>query len=343
MEIRPVSIRPGVPRTRATATPVAGPVDGFVPSSAAAPPATPGPSEFASRLARCASRFAGAHEARQVDERLRAARLSPAEETALARLADPLPTWKTEGPWRAVPQKDGLQAWTDAPAQAPRVLGPVPGERTLTSRDLSLEGLTGCLLEFEEGHSFATNSCRGYVEAAAPGEPWQTLMEYRQEKPVGPQFLDLSPWDGRSVRVRFRTVPGEVPHGGMWLEGFVISGKDAATGRSRGLPLEAVMRIQALDDLLTLVTRLEPGPDRAHALDLLAGLAPEWRARVLPGLAARVQQGGLTAREAASYAARLVGGSLLGGEAPSPQEPAGIAVQEGAVRVGGVLLERRQA
>lgn len=364
MQIRPVSLASGFPApVQVAAAAPGGPVDAFV--GGTAPSQAPGgtaPGAVATRLARAASRFATEVEARQVQERLQAARLSPAEEAALARLADPLPTWKPEGSWRPVPLGDGLQGWTDQPVaeRAPTVLGPVEatGERTLTSRDLSLEGLKGCLLEFEEAHAFASNASRAYVEAAVPGGPWETLIEYREDKPRGPQFLDLSPYDGKSVRIRFRTAlqPASDPDlaarwnphaGGVWLEAFVISGKDAATGKSRGLPLEAVMRIQALDDLLALATHLEPGPDRAHALDMLAGLAPEWRARVLPALAARVQQGTLTARDAASFATRLVTGSLVGGGPSHLEEtatrPDGIAVEEGAVRVGGVLLERRDA
>jgi len=182
-------------------------------------------------------------------------------------------------------------------------------------------------------------------------------MEYRNDKPVGPQFLDLSPFDGKRVRIRFRTAlepasdrdlarAWNLDAGGLWVERFVISGTDERTSENRGLPLEAVMRIQALEDLLDVAAHLEPGADRRRMLDLLAGLAPEWRARALPALAGRIQQGPLGSGEAGEFVARLVAGSLLEGGSSHLEDPLArqdIEVQEGSVRVGGVLLERRNA
>lgn len=320
-----MTIRPVGPAAAPARAPLDGPVvpaDRFTPSPAReslVPDEARARRGLAEHLARGLSRFCREEQVHDLFQRLEPLGLGAAEREAMGLLAEPLPTWRAEA-WQAVPLKSGAQAWRSTGSPA-----------LLTSRDLSLEGLKGCLLEFEEGHSFASASSRCTVEVSRPGEGWRPLMEYRDEKPVGPQFLDLSPFDGSTVRLRFRAElegPGEV-----WLEAFSISGTDPATGETRSLPLEFVMRVGALEDLLALAAALEP-PDRAEVLGRLAALPPETRAQALPALAA-------SPGKARELMERAVRGTLVGSPGGDMGGSSAIEVGESAVRVGSVLLDRR--
>lgn len=143
----------------------------------------------------------------------------PAVHVVLQDRADGPPApWVVEGNWGRL--DEGV--WTDSP------VGDYGNnaDYSLTSPLLSLGGLEGTVLAFEERHNIEEFSDWCLLEVQSEDGPWERLSQYTGLSPWRAQRFDLSLYDGTRVRLRFRLVSDRsVTRDGFYFRNLVVAGR----------------------------------------------------------------------------------------------------------------------
>jgi subtilisin family serine protease len=115
-----------------------------------------------------------------------------------ARVADL--DWVSDGKWARLDLPGRPGVWTDSPESN---YGPRE-DSALTTRPFKLEG-QGSLLSFETRYRIEPESDAVEVEILeAGGSQWKRLSELTSYREWHRQVVDLSPYDGKTVQLRFR-------------------------------------------------------------------------------------------------------------------------------------------
>ncbi|MEW6278752.1 MAG: S8 family serine peptidase, partial [Candidatus Eremiobacterota bacterium] len=108
-------------------------------------------------------------------------------------------SWGGDG-WGRVSVTGRGKVWTDSPS----------GEyenganRALTSPEISLEGVRGSSLTFDCRHDLENRFDKVALEASSDGQNWTSLREFTGRQGWDRYRVDLSAFDGRKIRLRFR-------------------------------------------------------------------------------------------------------------------------------------------
>lgn len=130
--------------------------------------------------------------------RLDAVKASPATTTDLIETARRAVAFHPTGEWAEV-RWNGAPAWTDSPG------GPYGYmvDSGVTTENVSLRGLRGARLAFDVQHELEQGYDHACVEVY-DGRLWKSVAQYTGNRDRSPETVDLSPWDGQDVKLRFR-------------------------------------------------------------------------------------------------------------------------------------------
>ncbi len=146
----------------------------------------------------------------------------PAVRIAMQDLAEgPAAAWVREGTWGRLP--DGV--WCDSP------VGDYPNSAnfSLVSPLVSLGGLEGTVLAFQERHCLEEGADFCLLELQAADGPWEVLARFTGSAPWTSRRFDLSDYDGTRIRVRFRLVSDRsVTRDGFFFRDLRIAGVPAS-------------------------------------------------------------------------------------------------------------------
>lgn len=215
---------------------------------------------------------------------LRGSELSPEGLKALASLRELVQAggWKAEGDWC----RAGSDGWRTSPYESYRS----NQNASLTGPPLLIDGpLTfGADYQLEQGYD------RVFLEASV-SDGWQTVAEYTGEG-RGQQSVDLSAYQGKMTRLRFRLQSDGSNQGrGLTLSDLRVGTayrEDGGRSVARGL-------VELASDSQV------PVATREAALRTLAALPPGVGTVVLERLSSRIASGQLTSGEATQLMSRL--------------------------------------
>jgi hypothetical protein len=130
--------------------------------------------------------------------------------------------WTAENQWGVVEVPGRGKVLTDSPN------GNYDNNRndSITSRPISLTNLTGSTLMFEANYDLENNYDKLFVEVSEDGQTWNELARYTGGSNGWQTYsLDLSAYDGKEVRVRFRqATDGSIVADGTYIDNVVIAG-----------------------------------------------------------------------------------------------------------------------
>ncbi|MBI3926162.1 MAG: hypothetical protein HY319_11520 [Armatimonadetes bacterium] len=226
----------------------------------------------------------------QVELRQRARELEPegAEETcsrlvaagvdetgirALKRLLAEDAKWQPEGTWAQVrkPLWGFDRVWTDSPWGRYRD----HENSSVTSPPISLVGVTGARLDLALSHSLEKNCDHVLLEASVDDRTWEQLQSYTGLSLRKHEQVDLSRFDGRQVKLRFRLQSdGSLTRTGFTFATPDVTGRNALTGEPLRFPVEEPDRGPTRRALLEMATDPRRSPaERNQDLARLADLA----------------------------------------------------------------------
>ncbi|MEW6277733.1 MAG: hypothetical protein AB1758_03845, partial [Candidatus Eremiobacterota bacterium] len=204
--------------------------------------------------------------------------------------ANQLRSWRPEGGWGPTFLPDLGAGWGDSPGRDYEARQDV----SLSSSPLSLQGLTGCSAVFRCAFALESGYDKVALEASEDGQSWTSLATYTGEEGPQEQRVDLSAYDGRSVRLRFRlTSDGSTEKEGFEFGSFRIEGRDGA-GKTVQLLVDGRQPGRDLEALREGVFSLNPARRRA-ALECVAELTRQLgtggqAVELLPALDAELSQ-----------------------------------------------------
>ena len=130
--------------------------------------------------------------------------------------------WTTTGGWARVDAAGRGKVYTDSPGGA----YPENCDAALTSRRISLAEVSGPRLFFSERHDTEARCDFLRVEVSEDGATWTELARYDGYGAWTDRALDLGPWEGKTIQIRFRlTSDGSMNKDGAYVDDVRISGE----------------------------------------------------------------------------------------------------------------------
>ncbi len=134
--------------------------------------------------------------------------------------------WTPTGLWGRVEWEGNGRVWTDSPD--------IPYQNdsntTLSSRSISLAGIQGATLLFDARYEIESGFDFLNVEVSENGRDWTTIGRLTGSREWHTQQMDLSNYDGKDVRIRFRMhADGSINADGFYLDNVVVAGDPKPT------------------------------------------------------------------------------------------------------------------
>lgn len=149
----------------------------------------------------------------------------PAVRMAFEDRKDPA-DWRPDGQWGLEEVAGRGSVWTDSPNTD---YGNEMNS-SLTSRPISLKGLTSACLRFDEKHLTELNYDNCYLEVSRDGNKWDQLDRYTGFDGWRTRQYDLGAYLGAEVRVRFRLLTDNSgPRPGVYFDKICIAGQPDGT------------------------------------------------------------------------------------------------------------------
>lgn len=171
---------------------------------------------------------------RQLQSTLSDLKLSPEEAGLLeraARRAEPQAPWAETNGWGRTKDADGFMVWQDSPDGNYRG----NANNSMVTPFLDLAGLSSPFLSYEAKTKLEQNDDYFYVDASLDGKEWQRLRWQTGNSDWGEHKIDLSQFEGRRVKLRFRIqTDSGTEYDGISLKTIRLRGYDE-TGRGRNL------------------------------------------------------------------------------------------------------------
>lgn len=259
----------------------------------------------------------------------------------LRALAADTPLWHADAPWTAKRLSNGAVGWSDNPS------GQYANNTnaSLTTGWLSLAALKGTTLSVEAAYDFEKGYDHCYVEASRDGVRFQRVADFSGKARRGEHAVDLSAFDGQSVRLRFH-----VATDGSNTAAGITLGRLSICGGGGKLPLESLTRTYR-DDLMGAATEAGQSPGaRAANLEVLAALTPGQRRRLLEFVREQRAAGTIAGKTLGDLLGRLMASLAVSKEEDferalrqmvAPDRPQGtIEVADEEVVIGGIRVHR---
>jgi bacillopeptidase F len=135
-----------------------------------------------------------------------------------------------EREWAQVDVAGRGKVWTDSP----RGKYADNAESSLTSRTISLAGVSGATLVFDAKTDLENRYDNVHVEVAVPAEARNGALQWKNASTLtgtsdwATREIDLSAYDGKDVQVRFRLKSdSSVGQDGIYLDNILVAGGDA--------------------------------------------------------------------------------------------------------------------
>jgi len=122
--------------------------------------------------------------------------------------------WTTSGTWAPVNVEGRGRVYTDSPDGR----YPDRADTALTSPSVSLRGVKSAMLVFDAAYDLDEGQDGVWVQVSTDGRNWAPVASFTGQSPWRTHTLDLSPWDGKAVQVRFHLVSDGVRAG----DGFSV-------------------------------------------------------------------------------------------------------------------------
>jgi hypothetical protein len=156
--------------------------------------------------------------------------LVPAAQVAFEDKVDGRPgNFTPEREWAQVDAPGRGKVWTDSPRGKYRD----DADSSLTSRVISLANLAGSRLIFDAKIDLETRYDNMFVEVAVPADSKNGQLQWKRAGTLNgtadwaTREVDLSAYDGKDVRVRFRLLAdSSVGQDGVYLDNFLIAGAE---------------------------------------------------------------------------------------------------------------------
>jgi hypothetical protein len=188
----------------------------------------------------------------------------------LGALIRSAPAWKSDGVWQQVTDDRGRPGFDDSPnGQYGDNL-----DSSITSAPFSLSGLSACKLQFDARWALEQNYDKVFLEASENGRDWHELAQFTGQGD-GAQSVDLDPYCGRSLQLRWRIHTDRSNHNdGFRAFDLRLAVVDAASGARVEAALDDAINGPLTNELLDAATDASSAAaDRARSLQTVERLA----------------------------------------------------------------------
>jgi subtilisin family serine protease len=138
--------------------------------------------------------------------------------------------FRPDRPWSQVEEPGRGKVWTDSPRGKYRE----NLDTSLTSKTISLAGMSGSTLVFDARTDLEKHYDNVYVEVAVPAEAKNGKLEWQRAETLNgtsdwsTREVDLSAYDGKDVQLRFRMrSDSSVSQDGIYLDNILVAGAEA--------------------------------------------------------------------------------------------------------------------